>query len=506
MRIGIQLVLWLVTFSIPIVVVAYVGYINSKTVSDAFSFLEKDVIPTITAMRESKTLAVQVASATERFAILDQNMSGREDMTAKENAIDDLKTKFQEKFQEYSNMVDSTFPTQASLRDIIKEKWITMNTVSEEMVRLRATGAATQELLQKNRELQDAQLSLLTSVDNALAAQYLTITDKEAIVGISMNNISNATMFGLIGSICLLAAIGLIASRSISKPITSLRNATKEMSKGNFDVKVDPHGIEELKELSVRFNQMQNELKDKKMLTNQFISVASHELKTPIQPILGFALLARKGHISQEEAWDGVLKEARRLQQLANDILDVSRIESGNLIYHIEKVRMNDVILDVVNAIRLSMENSVVLDTRLDADMEIMADRRRLIQVLTNILGNALKFTKKGYVRVETSFLPVENQIQLKIVDTGVGIPDEIMPKLFNKFVTKNIGEENKQGTGLGLFISKSIIDAHNGKIYAYNNEMGGATFVITLPIRVNQEVIQAPEQPKTGKSSRFLL
>ncbi|MGH9909421.1 MAG: sensor histidine kinase, partial [Nitrososphaerales archaeon] len=120
----------------------------------------------------------------------------------------------------------------------------------------------------------------------------------------------------------------------------------------------------------------------------------------------------------------------------------------------------------------------------LDKDIEIYADKGRLTQALTNTIGNAVKFTKKGYVTVESKFLAGENKIEIEISDTAGGIPKDILPKLFGKFVTKSIGNENQHGTGLGLFISKAIVTAHRGEIFAYNNNEDGATFMIVLPAK----------------------
>jgi len=235
------------------------------------------------------------------------------------------------------------------------------------------------------------------------------------------------------------------------------------------------------------------ELKKREQIKNEFVAIASHELRTPIQPILGFALLARKGKISQDAAWDGVLREARRLQQLANDILDVSRIESSSLMYKMEKVRINDLLENVANSERPNLAKDVELDLVVDEvsrELQIEIDRSRITQVLTNIIGNAIKFTQKGNIIIEGKAFPDKNKIEIKISDTGGGIPESVLPKLFGKFITRGVGETNKNGTGLGLFISKAIVNAHGGQIHAYNNIEGGATFNIELPIENSKEII----------------
>jgi signal transduction histidine kinase len=181
------------------------------------------------------------------------------------------------------------------------------------------------------------------------------------------------------------------------------------------------------------------------------------------------------------------------LKKLANDILDVSRIESGNLNYDIQKANINEIIVEVVDSCKYvqfsktpKMGRQVAVETRLAADLELTVDKMRIAQAISNILENAIKFTEEGEIRVVTTVLAEKRVFEIRISDTGMGISSEILPKLFGKFVTKTSGDDvNKHGTGLGLFITKSIILAHGGDIFAHNNENGkGATFVIRLPIK----------------------
>jgi signal transduction histidine kinase len=202
------------------------------------------------------------------------------------------------------------------------------------------------------------------------------------------------------------------------------------------------------------------------------------------------AALAKKGKINQERAWDIILRQARKLEHLANDILDVSRIESGNLSCKMDRVVINDVILEVMAAAKLNpnLSESVVLDTKLDTPIEIVADKMRITQLLGNIIGNAIKFTRTGSITVETCVYRDENKVEIRIADTGSGIPDSLLPRLFEKFSTKKItGNESQTGTGLGLFISKAIVLAHGGWVYASNNTTNGSTFTIILPIEQNE-------------------
>src|SRR6266487_5811675 len=308
--------------------------------------------------------------------------------------------------------------------------------------------------------------------------------------------------------------------RKILTPIFALTKAASEIKKGNLDVSVDHKGKDELAMLAESFNSMassikthiekqeeltaklQNankELNKKDKLKDEFVGIASHELRTPVQSILGFASLENNGQIDTKEAYKGVLLEAYRLQQLTNDLLDVSRIESrSSLTFVMEKVRINEIILDVVNGVKVSLKEGVSIETKIGGngagdiegnnnnnnnDIEIYADKSRITQAISNIVVNAVKFTDSGTVLVESSVSNDKERVEVKVIDSGRGIAEDILPNLFDKFVTKTLGNENKRGTGLGLYITKAIISAHNGKIFAYNNKQGvGATFTIVLP------------------------
>jgi signal transduction histidine kinase len=219
-------------------------------------------------------------------------------------------------------------------------------------------------------------------------------------------------------------------------------------------------------------------------MKTEFIFTASHELRTPIQPILNFAELAERGNIKPDLALAQIKKEARRLQQLTNDILDVARIEGGNLAFSLEEFSLNDLVRDLFDASVASISPVPIklsLASHEDA-MVVSADRQRMIQVLSNIVGNAAKFTKSGHIEISTSSVFGGRYLEIYISDTGAGIPPEILPSLFLKFATKSVAKGAEHGTGLGLYISRAIVVGHGGKIVGYNNAEAGATFKIWLP------------------------
>jgi signal transduction histidine kinase len=258
------------------------------------------------------------------------------------------------------------------------------------------------------------------------------------------------------------------------------------------------------------------QLRNHDKMQKEFINVAAHELRTPIVPILGFSELLysnAKGQQrqvqeeEQKEMLEIILRNANRLHQLTEDILDVTRIESHSLQIRKERFNLNDVILNVIEDYKKQIANHNNGNVKLvyepansgNTATLVEADRRRLTQVISNLLNNAIKFTEEGTVTVTTSMIKGKDvgrerregeraaeEVVIAIKDTGTGIDPELMPRLFTKFATKSY-----QGTGLGLFIAKSIVEAHGGKMWAENNNKGsdsdrkhkGATFYFTLPV-----------------------
>ena len=228
---------------------------------------------------------------------------------------------------------------------------------------------------------------------------------------------------------------------------------------------------------------MKRDLKEKENMKDEFISIASHELRTPIQPILNYVELAKRRLIEPDIAFDTIVTQARRLKALADDILDASRIEGKRLSLNIQFFDINEVIERVLEEKKLALSPEVTISFTPIQDPTVSADKLRIIQVLSNVIGNAVKFTKKGSIEVRCSIIDQYTYLQISVADTGGGIPEEIFTRLFTKFASKSVEQGTEHGTGLGLFICKGIIEAHGGTISGTNNEQGGATFRMTLPL-----------------------
>ncbi|HZL23138.1 MAG TPA: ATP-binding protein [Nitrososphaeraceae archaeon] len=361
-----------------------------------------------------------------------------------------------------------------------------------------------------------------------------------------LENVKYVTIFiGILVGIAIIITSTFLGN-SISKPIQKLRDVMNDVAQGKFDSKIDVQGTEEIEELAKQFDLMRfniantnihlNELvkertkkienaisniKEKEealeesnknlVLANEklslqskiqrdFINITAHELRTPIVPIITLSELLyskikkenqiqknpSKENEKKQEFLEVILRNCYRLYRLTEDVLDVTKIESQTLKMNKEIIPLNEIIENVVKDYREiiskkrygSDQISIVFQPSKEI-LLVNADKGRIIQVLSNLLDNAIKFTKEGIIIITIKKIKENQQVMVTIKDSGTGIDPEIIPQLFKKFATKS-----EQGTGLGLFISKNIIEAHDGIMWGENNsESKGSTFYFTLPI-----------------------
>ena len=310
--------------------------------------------------------------------------------------------------------------------------------------------------------------TLYVSVPHSLATE----------VGVLIDQLSTFSTIVVITTACVAVFISFIVlswNRRLDNAIKSRTSQLKEINNS-------------LGETNRRLAVANKQLKIHDRMQKEFINVAAHELRTPIMPILGEAqyierqFMATKQLVAVDnEQVQSIMRNARRLVRLASDILDVTRIESKSL--RINKrsfdldIVIRSVLEDTKNALRADEErsNQVLLQYDSIGSILVFADKGRIYQVIYNLLANSVKFTHEGYIRVVVE--RNSHEIIVSVVDSGKGIDSDFMTRLFTKFSTKS-----ETGTGLGLFICKSIIEAHGGKIWANNNSGGkGSTFSFTL-------------------------
>jgi signal transduction histidine kinase len=301
------------------------------------------------------------------------------------------------------------------------------------------------------------------------------------------NEIMIANTLSIIIILFLTSVLAVFLSKTITNPISRLKDATRELARGNFAAQAKVETKDEVGGLAKAFNHMTRELRKSDRLKVEFVNVAAHELKTPLIPVIGYlSLLSENRRLPKavRSKLKIVCRSAQREKKLVDDILNVSKLEAGAMKFEMTPMRVEELIREAVNeaapkAWKKGIRVVVGIPDKLPA---IRGDGWRLSQVLDNLLDNAIKFTEKGTVTVEAKNR--DGGLVVSVKDTGIGISKENIPKLFNKFFQADTGIKRKrEGTGLGLVISKGIVEAHKGRIWAESKLGRGSTFTFSLPI-----------------------
>jgi signal transduction histidine kinase len=313
--------------------------------------------------------------------------------------------------------------------------------------------------------------------------------------------------FAVAGTLALIIAVWLW--RSISRPVRDLEAGMAAVADGNFSYRlsVSPKRRDEFGRLAGSYQSMAQQLAQLDRLKAEFISIASHELKTPINVILGYLQLIEEGaygHISPRlsETLRTLDAQAHALSRLVHQLLDISRFEAGggkldlrltNLDQFLNELEETFRVLSVQRSIDFRIERAGVLPS------EVLWDPDRINEVLGNLLSNAFKFTNSGGT-VELLVEGGENQVYLTVRDTGAGIPPRQLPYIFKKFYqADNQDSAMHAGTGLGLAIAREIVVAHGGSISVESTVGVGTTFFITLPIRAGTRLRGRSRLPSVG-------
>ncbi len=298
------------------------------------------------------------------------------------------------------------------------------------------------------------------------------------------------------GFVALLVSLlaGMLVARRLTRPIDRVRRVSARLAQGQLDERVAPSGVREVDELGQQFNLMADRLSQSlRMLEadrdrlREFVADVSHELRTPIAALRAFTELQREGEMDVEtrnEFLDRSSEQIRRLEWLSTNLLDLSRIDAGIFPLDMREGDLRDPIGAVVEAhAEMAEERGVSLSSEVPTSpVDARFDHERLVQLMSNLVGNALKFTASGG-QVRIRLTDGAEAASIEVSDTGPGIPARELPHIFERFYRgTNVGEARASGSGLGLAISRSIAEMHGGRIDVASVEGEGTTFVVELP------------------------
>ncbi|HRJ58910.1 MAG TPA: ATP-binding protein [Anaerolineales bacterium] len=285
--------------------------------------------------------------------------------------------------------------------------------------------------------------------------------------------------------------VGLITSywlsRSIIAPVQSMKNASQRIAQGHYDERVSSRGTDELSQLAASFNQMAEQLEQVETMRRRLIGDVAHELRTPLTAIKGSTEGLMDGVLpANDETYQQIHNEAERLNKLVNDLQELSRVESKAISLDIHPLDVSSLMQTTRKRMQFQFdEKRVALNLSLPhAPILVLADEDRVLQILTNLLGNALQYTPKN----GTVTVTIEREklfAKFTIRDTGIGIPAEFLTHIFDRFYRVDKSRSRAHGgSGIGLTIAKHLVEAHGGKIWAESEgENKGSVFIFTLPV-----------------------
>ena len=302
------------------------------------------------------------------------------------------------------------------------------------------------------------------------------------------------------------AIIGFLVSRSISKPIKKLYNATKQVQKGNYDVRLDIQTGDEIEELSNAFNsttaalgRIQQERQEIDNAKSEFLSITSHELRSPMTPMKAQLQMLQQGYFGklskkQKESVEIIDRNAGRLDKIIVDFLEISRIEAARLKFNFRETDIKQTITEIVKFMdAYAKEKNIKLETKIDKLPLIQADPDRISQVLRNLINNAIKFSpENGKIKIQGKKL--KEHILFSVQDFGCGLSEENQIRIFEPFYqVESANRRRHGGTGLGLAICRGIVESQKGKIWVESKKGNGSKFSFTFPLKpvVNIEPIK---------------
>ena len=289
--------------------------------------------------------------------------------------------------------------------------------------------------------------------------------------------------------------LGLVLAWSVIGPIQRINSRLAAIASGDFVGRVEVSNRDELGALAANVNRMNDELdrlyrelETASRHKSEFLASMSHELRTPLNAIIGFTQALRErmfGELNpkQEEYLDDILASARHLLSLINDVLDLSKVEAGQIELEVAPFPLIEALESGVVMVReQAIDDDVQITLAADPEVIVEADERRVRQVIFNLLSNAVKFTPQGGL-VDVTAIQVNGEVRVSVADTGPGVAVEDCDRIFEEFQQTDIGLEQQDGTGLGLALSKRFVELHGGRIWVESDVGDGSTFVFTLPV-----------------------
>ena len=527
MRISRKLLLVNLLLSLFVALVGGLGFYSSHYVEKNFYTLVDETNPTHKALDDIRFLSMRIVTSTNEKGLLYLNyvigsdkslaLTFDQQMAEEEAQIKDADKKVWKVFSIYKelslrNEIERSHQHVQKIEAVLNA----LINASNDFLQQLDNQASSEVIFEYKERFEEAEQAFISVIQVELDHQSELVAknahEVHEVLDIALYSISGATLF-----VFLVAFIvGRSQAKSITLPLHELELATKRFAKGKWDTRVAIRSTDEIGEISAEFNrmvesieQLTNQLiveKNRAEVANQqkteFLANMSHELRTPMHAILSFSNLgvAKSATATSDKLkgyFDRISTSGKRLLRLLNDLLDMSKLEAGMMEMSPQSIKLDELISECIadNAARIKELGVNVIVAPIEHDCTVWADNERIIQVVNNLLSNAFKFSQAGQTislfinqdtlrigRRKTDKKTIQ-AVHLTIRDQGIGIPEDELGTIFDKFKQSSKTDSGAGGTGLGLAICKMIIELHGGSIWAENASDAGSEFHIVLPV-----------------------
>jgi signal transduction histidine kinase len=542
-RIGTKLIVGFLIIATITGSLGYLGLNYAQTVGEKFRLLEQQTLPTINSLGQMKVAALNIEADTNEFFIPGIN---------KDKVLQDLteqKNKFNEGLNTYEDFVNKYFPDEKNLNESIRNAANTFFQTSGKLVELRQSATPTLSpspaLEALTIEKETAENALIKAIDIAITNEIDEVHDRSEAVDAAISSSSLVTLSSIVMSVIVAVVFGLFFSRYISNPISNLKQASIQIGKGDyvtackflskthrgdeigklsFEIEKMRQSIESMKknldklveqrtkevetknaELLERekdLEKVNQELVTTELAKEEFISMVSHELKTPLTPLKMYVEMFLKsnrlGGLNEKQlkAMKMIQRSVSKLELLINDIFDVYKLDIGKLKLSKKPIEVTSLVQENISELEpITKNKQIQLNAKIipPADnVNVLCDSKRIEQVISNLVKNSVDFVpeKGGKITIRAEADESYQNVIFTVEDNGIGIPLEKMDNLFKTFYQVDTTLARKHGgTGLGLVICKGIIEDHGGKIWIDRSYTHGTSIKFTLPIASSDDL-----------------
>jgi signal transduction histidine kinase len=525
-RIGTKLIVGFLIIASLTGMVGYLSFNYSQTVGDEFNVLVEHSLPTIDSLKELKVAGLEIEVATLEYVFT----PGADRETSLQE-LTDQRSIFNESLEIYEGLVDKYFADETDLKDSIHNAAVVFLQASDKLVQ-----SGQNATIEGFEDIEDA---LFLSIDNAISNEVDEVQTRREAVDTAINNSSLVTLSSIIISVIVAVVFGLFFSQYISKPISNLKDAATQIGIGDYvaackfisktqrgdEIGKLSSGIERMRQSieSMRKNmdklveqrtkevetknaelikreedlkRVNEELVNTELAKEEFISMVSHELKTPLTPLKMYVEMFLKsnrlGGLNEKQlkAMKMIHKSVSKLEVLINDIFDVYKLDIGRLKLNKKSIEVARLVQENVAELEpLTEDKQIEFKAQIippSDKINLLCDQKRIEQVIANLVKNSVDFVPEigGRITIRAETNETAQNVTFTIEDNGIGIPLEKMDNLFKTFYQVDTTLARKHGgTGLELVICKGIIESHGGKIWIDRNYKHGTSIKFTLPI-----------------------